>query len=63
MSVEKACRSCRYVSSGAENCPACGSSELTDNWSGFVIIMDPEASDLAKQMVVKMSGKYALKIK
>lgn len=63
MSVEKACRVCRYVSTGAESCPACGSSELTDNWSGFAIIINPEASQLANQLDVKMTGKYAIKIK
>jgi len=63
MSVEKACRMCRYVSIGAENCPVCGSSELTDNWAGFIIIINPETSQLAKYLDVKMAGKYALKVK
>jgi len=54
---------CRYVSIGAENCPACGSSELTDNWAGFIIIINPETSQLAKYLDVKMAGKYALKVK
>jgi len=61
--IEKSCRGCRFVSTGAETCPSCGSSDLTDQWSGFVIILDAEKSDLAKIIEAKMPGKYAIRIK
>ncbi len=63
MTNEKACRVCRYVSVGAETCPACGSNDLTEQWSGFVIITSVENSELGKILGVKMTGKYAVRIK
>ncbi|MEM0438347.1 MAG: transcription elongation factor subunit Spt4 [Candidatus Micrarchaeia archaeon] len=63
MAVEKACRMCRYVSTGAETCPACGSSDLTDQWTGFIIVTNVESSEMAKVLSAKMAGKYAVRIK
>lgn len=63
MAVEKACRMCRYVSMGAETCPACGSSDLTDQWTGFIIITNVESSEMTKVLSAKMAGKYAVRIK
>lgn len=63
MAIEKACRRCRYVSTGADKCPACGSDDLTENWAGFVIIIDPQHSEFASIIDAKMAGKYALRIK
>ena len=63
MAVDKACRRCRYISSGADKCPACGSDDLTENWAGFVIVMDAEKSEFAKLVEARMSGKYAIRIK
>ncbi|MGB9635531.1 MAG: transcription elongation factor subunit Spt4 [Candidatus Micrarchaeia archaeon] len=63
MTEEKACRNCRYISMGAETCPVCGSSDLSDNWSGVIVIINPETSDLAKIIDAKVSGKYAVRIK
>ncbi len=59
---EKACRNCRFITT-EDKCPACGSTDLTDNWSGFVIILNPEKSELGKAMEVKLPGKYAVRIK
>ncbi len=60
--IERACRTCRYITT-ENKCPICGSTDLTENWSGFIIVVDPEKSELAKVMEVKMPGKYAVRIK
>ncbi|MFP4633313.1 MAG: transcription elongation factor subunit Spt4 [Halobacteriota archaeon] len=61
--TELACRDCLYVSRDTEVCPACGSDNLTDDWSGYVAVVDPETSEIAAAMEVEMKGKYALKVR
>uniref|UniRef100_A0A7C2ZCJ0 Transcription elongation factor Spt4 n=1 Tax=Ignisphaera aggregans TaxID=334771 RepID=A0A7C2ZCJ0_9CREN len=59
----KACMKCKaLVKPEEEKCPVCGSTEFTYEWSGIVIIIDPERSDVAKMLNIKTPGRYALKI-
>ncbi|MCD6529541.1 DNA-directed RNA polymerase, subunit E'' [Candidatus Bathyarchaeota archaeon] len=59
---EKACRQCKFIS--RENrCPNCNSTDLSDDFSGFVIILDAEGSEIAKIMNITRKGKYALKVR
>jgi len=59
------CRECHRVqdSEEAEICQACGSSSLTEDWAGYVIIAHPEESEIAAEMEVTEPGKYALKVR
>ncbi len=59
------CRDCHSVidNADAETCPTCGSSSLTDDWDGYVIILHPDDSEIARQMEVTEPGKYALKVR
>jgi DNA-directed RNA polymerase subunit E" len=57
---EKACRTCKALSSGTI-CPNCKDTNLSDDWSGYVILFDTEKSELAKKMGVNKSGKYAIR--
>ena len=59
------CRDCHRVidDADAEVCPVCGSSSLTEDWSGYVIILHPETSEIAQEMEVAEPGKYALKVR
>ena len=59
------CRDCHRVidDADAEVCPVCGSSSLTEDWSGYVIILHPETSEIAQEMEVNEPGKYALKVR
>jgi|UniRef100_A0A7C1IHP7 DNA-directed RNA polymerase subunit E" len=60
----KACLNCRYlVPNDVEVCPNCGSKRFTDEWEGFVIIIDPEKSSVAKSLGISKPGKYAIKIR
>jgi len=61
--VEKACKVCRLVSEGSEKCPSCSSDQLTEKWSNYVYVEDPEHSEIAKNIGAKAPGKYALNIK
>lgn len=58
------CREChRVVASNAEVCPSCGSSSLTEDWAGYVVILHPDTSEIAEKMEVTEAGTYALKVR
>ena len=59
-SKEKACMNCRRIITGNE-CDNCGSTNLTTNYSGLIIIIDPEKSEIAKELGLKKAGAYATK--
>lgn len=58
------CREChRVVEPDRQTCPSCGSSSLTEDWAGYVIIAHPEKSRIAEEMEVTEAGAYALKVR
>ena len=44
-------------------CPNCNSKDMSDDFSGLVIIMDPKDSVVAKAMKVEKKGRYALRVR
>lgn len=58
--VVKVCRDCHRVVEG-EACVVCGTSNLSEDWTGYVVIIDPEHSEIAKKMQITLPGRYALK--
>lgn len=61
MPVEKACKKCHRLVR-EDVCPICKDSELTSSWKGYVVVMDPEKSDIAKTLGITAAGKYALRL-
>ncbi|MBM5805400.1 MAG: DNA-directed RNA polymerase, subunit E'' [Candidatus Verstraetearchaeota archaeon] len=62
-STKYACRKDKYILTEDEKrCPICGGSDLSDEWSGIVIIMDP-SSKLAEIIGAKKTGRYAIKVR
>jgi DNA-directed RNA polymerase subunit E" len=59
--VKRACKLCKRIVEG-NICPACKTTELTRNWKGVMIVVNPE-SDLAKEAVITAPGKYAIRVK
>lgn len=59
------CRECHRVLDGGDlqQCPHCGSTSLTEDWAGYVVIAHPERSEIAREMDVDEPGKYALKVR
>jgi len=59
------CRECHRVQDSAEadTCVACGSSSLTEDWAGYVVITHPDRSEIAAEMGVTEPGQYALKVR
>ncbi len=48
----KACKKCGTLIPRKENvCPVCGSTEIeSERWSGVLIVLDPENSEVAKKL-------------
>lgn len=64
MPDRQVCRDCHRVVEHDENaCPACGSTTLTEDWAGYVIITHPEDSEIAERMEITDPGTYALKVR
>ena len=59
----KACKNCRLIITDANVCPLCQSTDLVDKFSGQVIVMDPEKSEIGKRLEVKAPGRYAIKLR
>jgi DNA-directed RNA polymerase subunit E" len=57
----KACKVCHMLTD--ENvCPNCHS-PTSKTWQGYVVILDPKHSKIARRMNIKNAGKYALKVR
>lgn len=59
----KACRACRaLVDKGVEVCPNCGSKDFSEEWDGVVIVIEPESSEVAKSLDIKLRGRFVAKL-
>ena len=57
-----ACKECHLILE-EKSCPRCPDSEVSLEWQGFVEVLDPEKSDLAKEMGIRTPGRYALRVR
>jgi len=46
-----------------KTCPNCQGTDLTEKYTGEVIILDPVKSEIAKVVSVSAVGKFAVKVK
>ena len=61
MPREMACRNCKFVTT-TKVCPICKSSDLTPDWNGIVLVVDPSNSEISKTLGITQRGKYAIKV-
>lgn len=61
----KACRRCRTINHERNNprCISCNSTDLSDDFSGLVYIIDPEDSEIAERLNIDKPGEYAIRIR
>lgn len=59
---EKACKDCHMISLG-NICPNCKSTNLSNDWTGLIILLDVENSEIAKKINAKSLGKYAIRVR
>lgn len=58
-----ACCECHLVlEDGVDQCSRCPSAPVSSDHQGYVIIMNPARSEIAKRLEVEQPGKYALKV-
>ncbi len=57
----KACKNCRTITE-ANKCPRCGG-ETSREWQGYLVVIDPERSEIARKMGIHEAGRYALRVK
>ncbi|MCX8206394.1 MAG: transcription elongation factor subunit Spt4 [Methanothrix sp.] len=60
--TEQACRECHRIVEGLV-CPICGSSSLSKDWAGYVVVIDPKGSEVAAKLGITLPGRYALKVR
>ena len=55
------CTSCKRLST-KERCPVCDN-PTSSNWSGLLIITNPDESDVAKELGITLAGEYSLRVR
>ena len=60
--MEYACRNDKLIIAQGNICPLCGATNLTTKWSGHVVILNVEQSQVAKKLGYKVNGTYAINI-
>jgi len=56
-----ACKKCFYLKD-TDVCPLCGG-QMSKEWQGYLVILDPERSAIARKMGITVKGKYALRVR
>lgn len=62
MAKSKVCKKCKMFVDGS-SCAGCGGNKFSTNWQGRISIIDPEKSDIAKKLGIKVKGEYAIKVR
>jgi DNA-directed RNA polymerase subunit E" len=44
-------------------CPNCKSTNLSDDWTGLVVVLNPSASEVARLMGIKVTGRFAIRVR
>ena len=57
----KACKNCKTITD-QNKCPRCGG-ETSREWQGYLVVIDPEKSEIARKMGIHEAGRYALRVK
>jgi len=60
---EQACRKCHRVVGKVEVCPVCKGTSFSADWKGYVVVRDPENSQIAKALKITQEGSYALRVR
>ncbi len=58
---EFACKKCKALTTG-KMCSVCKSTELSKDWFGILLILQPEKSKVAATLGISVPHKYALKV-
>ncbi|MCW1301061.1 MAG: transcription elongation factor subunit Spt4 [Candidatus Nanoarchaeia archaeon] len=59
--IEYACKKCHALST-ERKCKCCGSTEVSTNWSGVIIVLDPSKSKIAELLKLRAPGEFAINV-
>ncbi|BDC35616.1 MAG: DNA-directed RNA polymerase, subunit E'' [Candidatus Methanoliparum thermophilum] len=57
-----ACKICHRIIEG-NICPFCHSTDLSNEWQGYLIIIDPSRSNISKKLNIDSPGRYAIRVR
>ena len=57
-----ACKECHLILN-EKTCPRCPEAEVSRECQGYVEILNPESSGIAKEMGIQIPGRYALRVR
>jgi len=57
----KACTICKSLTEKKE-CDICKNKDLSDEWSGIVVILNPKESKISQKLNIETQGMYAQNI-
>ena len=60
---EKACKNCHLITKNETLCPKCKTHTLSEDFTGEVIIVNPQESKFAEYLKIHFPGKYALRVR
>lgn len=56
---EKVCKNCKLFVRETK-CPVCSESNFSRSWKGILYINDPQESEIAQFLNIRVPGKYAI---
>jgi DNA-directed RNA polymerase subunit E" len=62
MAKEKACKKCRTIYEGSK-CTSCGSTESVEGFKGNIVVLDPDKSEIAKELGINKKGEFAARLR
>ncbi len=58
-----ACSECHLIlPDDADQCMRHPSAPVSTDWNGYVVVMDPNRSEIAERLNIDVPGNYALKV-
>jgi len=58
-----ACSECGLIlQDDVDQCPRSPSAQTTTDWQGYVVVIHPSRSEIAKRLNIDQPGRYALKV-
>ncbi|MBN1923803.1 MAG: DNA-directed RNA polymerase subunit E'' [Nanoarchaeota archaeon] len=60
--IEYACKKCNRILT-KKSCPTCQNVDVSKNWKGMVLILDPDKSEIAKKLKIGSVGMFALRVR
>jgi len=61
MAKQRSCKRCKTIFEGKDICPKCDSKDFLEGYKGRIVVLDPEKSEIAKELNLKDKGEFAIR--